>query len=395
MTPKPARLRFRDVARVGAAGLRARRARVALSALGVALGIATMVAVIGISASGQADLLRRLDALGTNLLRAQPGESIGGERVPLPPDAEARVRRVDQVLSASATGRIEATVRRTDHVPAVETGGITVQATGLDLLRTLDGDVRSGTWLNDGTARYPAMVLGSVAADRLGIDRIGVRVFVGDRWFTVTGILRPLPLAPEIDRSAFVGFPAARTYLGFDGRPTTLYERSTEESVEAVRGLLPRTIDPESPENVAVSRPSDALAARAAAAGTFTGLLLGLGAVALLVGGVGIANTMIVSVLERRREIGLRRALGATRGQIRVQFLAESFLLSALGGVVGLAMGALVTMVYAVLRGHPPVLPFWTLAGTGAATLVVGVLAGCYPAVRASRLPPTTALASP
>ncbi|GAA4232467.1 ABC transporter permease [Actinomadura meridiana] len=395
MTLKPARLRPRDVVRVGAAGLRARRARVALSALGVALGIATMVAVIGISASGQAGLLRRLDALGTNLLRVQPGESITGERAVLPPDAEARARRIGDVLSASATGEVRATVRRTDHIPVVETSGITVQATGLGLLHTLDGSVRSGTWLNDGTARYPAVVLGAVAADRLGIDHIGLRVFVGDRWFTVTGILRPLPLAPEIDRTALVGIPAARAHLGFDGHPTTLYERSTEESVRTVRQLLPRTINPENPEKVAVSRPSDALAARAAAAGTFTGLLLGLGAVALLVGGVGIANTMIISVLERRREIGLRRALGATRGQIRVQFLAESFLLSTLGGVAGLAIGALVTMAYAILQDHPPVLPIWTLAGTGAATLLVGMLAGFYPAVRASRLPPTIALSAP
>ncbi|MEU8798903.1 ABC transporter permease [Spirillospora sp. NPDC048819] len=392
---RPARLRPRDIVRVGLAGLRARRARTVLSALGIALGIATMVSVIGISASSQAGLLRTLDALGTNLLRVRPADSITGEPARLPSDAAARVRRIGPVGTASATGELDATVRRTDRVPPVETGGILVQAADLDLLRTLDGGTRAGVWLNEGTARYPAVVLGSVAAQRLGIDRTGVQVFIGGRWFTVTGILHPLPLAPEIDRSALIGFPAAQRHLGFDGHPTTLYERSTEESVAAVREVLPRTIDPETPENVAVSNPSDALAARAATAGAFTGLLLGLGAVALLVGAVGIANTMIISVLERRREIGLRRALGATRGQIRTQFLAESLLLSGLGGAAGLAAGSLVTTGYAMLRNWPPVIPEWTLAAAPAATLLVGALAGLYPAARASRLPPTSALTSP
>lgn len=395
MTAPPARLRPRDVARVGAAGLRARPARVVFSALGIAIGIATMVSVIGISASGQARLLRQLDRLGTNLLRAEPGKTITGGDAELPAGAVAMVNRIGPVTTASATGEVTAaTIRRNDHVPVAETGGITVAATTLDLLRTLDGRVRTGTWLNAATARYPAVVLGAVAAGRLGVDRTGVQVWVENRWFTVTGILGPLPLAPEIDRAALIGFPVARASLGFDGHPTTIYERSTQRSVEAVRDVLPRSIDPEHPEEVAVSRPSDALAARAATAGTFTGLLLGLGAVALLVGGVGVANTMVISVLERRREIGLRRSLGATRGQIRIQFLTESLMLSALGGVAGLLIGALVTAGYSASRGWPPVVPAWVLGGAPAATVAIGVVAGIYPAVRASRLPPAVALSS-
>jgi putative ABC transport system permease protein len=367
---------------------------VALSALGIAIGIATMVSVIGISASGQEELLRTLDRLGTNLLRVQPGMTLSGDGAELPVDAVAMVRRIGPVSTASATGDVSATIRRTDRIPREETGGITVRATTLELLRTLDGRVRTGVWLNEATARYPAVVLGSVAAERLGVDRTGVQVWVGNRWFTVTGILDTLPLAPEIDRAALIGFTVARTDLGFDGHPTTIYERSAEEAVEAVRDVLPRTVNPENPHEVAVSRPSDALAARAAAAGTFTGLLLGLGAVALLVGGVGVANTMVISVLERRREIGLRRSLGATRGQVRTQFLTESLLLSALGGAAGSGTGALVIAVYALSRGWPPVVPVWTLGGALAATLVVGVVAGLYPAVRAARLAPTVALST-
>ncbi|NUT40565.1 MAG: ABC transporter permease [Thermoactinospora sp.] len=390
----PGRLGPGDVLRVGAAGLRARPARVILSALGIAIGIATMIAVIGVSASSREQLLRQLDRLGTNLLTVTPGQTMFGEDAKLPESSLSMVLRIRPVRAAAATGVVDAAVRRTDRIPDAVTGGIAVQAASTGLLATLEGAVANGTWLNAATATQPAVVLGSAAAERLGLTRTGVRVWMGGRWFTVIGILGPMPLAPEIERSALVGFPAARLLLGFDGHPTTIYERSSDEAVEDVRDALPRTVNPGDPEEVKVSRPSDALAAKAAAAGAFTNLLLGLGAVALLVGGVGVANTMVISVLERRREIGLRRSLGATRGQVRAQFLAESLLLSALGGVVGAVLGALATSLYAVSRDWPPVVPLWALGGAVAATLVIGTVAGLYPAMRAARLSPTVALSS-
>ncbi|MER7544939.1 ABC transporter permease [Spirillospora sp. NPDC127506] len=388
----PARLGPDDVLRVGLGGLRARPARVVLSALGIAIGIATMVAVIGISSSSKEDLLRRLDRLGTNLLTAKPGDTLFGEKAELPETAPEMVRRIGPVTAVGATGAVDATVRRTDKIPEEVTQGIAVQAATTDLFGTLGVETASGSSLNAGTARYPGVVLGSEAAKRLGV-REG-RVWIGGRWFTVLGVLRPAELAPEIDRSALVGWDAARRYLGFDGHPTTIYERSADASVNDVRDVLARTVSPEHPEEVEVSRPSDALEAKAAAAGAFTGLLLGLGAVALLVGGVGVANTMVISVLERRREIGLRRSLGATRGQVRVQFLAESLLLSGFGGAAGVLLGTAVTAGFALWKGWPPVVPVWALGGALAATLAIGTAAGLYPAVRAARLPPTEALAS-
>ncbi|WP_067801483.1 ABC transporter permease [Actinomadura formosensis] len=390
----PARLGANDVLRVGFGGLRARPARVVLSALGIAIGIATMVAVIGISSSGKEDLLRRLDRLGTNLLTVKPGDTLFGEKAELPESAPQMVRRIGPVTAVGATGSVEATVRRTDKIPDEVTQGIAVQAATTELLGTLDVRTASGRWLNAGTERYPGVVLGAEAARRLGLDRAGGQVWIGGRWFVVLGVLRPAELAPEIDRSALVGWDAARRYLGFDGHPTTVYERSTDASVDDVRDVLARTVSPERPEEVEVSRPSDALEAKAAAAGAFTGLLLGLGAVALLVGGVGVANTMVISVLERRREIGLRRSLGATRGQVRTQFLAESLLLSAFGGAAGTVLGTAVTAGFALWKGWPPVVPVWALGGALAATLAIGTVAGLYPAMRAARLPPTTALAS-
>ncbi|MEW2357782.1 ABC transporter permease [Spirillospora sp. NPDC029432] len=390
----PARLSGPDVLRVGLAGLRARPARVVLSALGIAIGIATMVAVIGISSSSKEDLLRRLDRLGTNLLTAEPGGTLFGEEARLPRGSAAMVARIGPVTAVGAVGTVDATVRRTDRIPAEITHGIGVAAASHDLLGTLGTTVRQGAWLNAATARYPGVVLGAEAARRLGTDRPGGRVWIGGRWFTVLGVLDTAELAPEIDRSALVGWESAERYLGFDGHPTTLYERSTDASVEDVRAVLARTVNPEHPEEVEVSRPSDALAAKAAAAGAFTGLLLGLGAVALLVGGVGVANTMVISVLERRREIGLRRSLGATRGQVRIQFLAESLLLSTLGGAAGTVLGAAVTAGFALYRGWPPVVPLWALGGALAATLAIGTAAGLYPAMRAARLSPTAALAT-
>ncbi|MGI5327646.1 ABC transporter permease [Actinomadura nitritigenes] len=390
----PARLGPRDVVRAGLAGLRARPARAVLSALGIAIGIATMVAVIGISSSSKEDLLRRLDRLGTNLLTAKPGSTLFGDQAELPETAPEMVRRIGPVTGVGATGSVDATVRRTDRIPVEVTQGIAVQAASPDLLATLGAGTASGRWLNAATGRYPGMVLGSEAARRLGVDAAGGRVFAGGRWFVVLGVLRPAELAPEIDRSALVGWDAAERYLGFDGHPTTIYERSTDASVNDVRDVLARTVNPEHPEEVEVARPSDALRAKAEAAGAFTGLLLGLGAVALLVGGVGVANTMVVSVLERRREIGLRRSLGATRGQVRTQFLAESLLLSASGGAAGVLLGAAVTAGFAAAKGWPPVLPGWAPAGALGATLVIGTVAGLYPAVRAARLSPTVALAA-
>jgi ABC-type antimicrobial peptide transport system permease subunit len=390
--PAASRLHPRDLVGVGSVGLRTRRLRAGLSALGIAIGIAAMVAVLGISESSRADLLAQLDRLGTNLLTVSPGQTFGGDDAKLPSESVGMVQRIGPVLRVAATGNVDASVRRTDMIPKAETGGISVLAADTHLLDSLGGTVARGAFLNAATARYPAVVLGAVAAERLGIDRVGTQGWLGGRWFTVTGILDPVALAPEIDRAALVGFAVAESLLGFDGSPGTVYVRSDPDHVEAVRDVLAATVNPQNPNEVQVSRPSDALAARAAANTAFTSLLLGLGAVALLVGGVGIANVMVISVLERRSEIGLRRALGATRRHVGVQFLAEALLLSLLGGLAGVAAGALVTTVYASSRSWTVVVPGLGMGLGLAAALAIGAVAGLYPAMRAARMSPTDAL---
>ncbi|HEY3142921.1 MAG TPA: ABC transporter permease [Acidimicrobiales bacterium] len=391
------RLRPGDVAGLGLSGLRVKRTRALLTGLGVAIGIAAMVAVVGISASSKADLLAELDALGTNFLQVQPGDSVFGEAAELPTTAPDMIRRIADVESASATRTVDnATVRRNHLIPASESGGIAVVATEPSLLDTLAGTVAQGTFLNEATGAYPSVVLGSVAAERLGISSLdgGPLVYLDRHWFRVIGILDDVPLAPDIDRSVLIGYDVAQRLFGIDAAPSTVQVRTDPEQTDAVGDLLAATANPEAPNEVDVSRPSDALEARTKADETLTALLLGLGAVALLVGGVGIANVMVISVLERRAEIGVRRALGATRRHIRLQFLIESILLAGLGGAVGVALGATITWLYADSRDWRFAVPLSGLLGGVAAALTVGAVAGLYPAIRASRLAPAEAVRS-
>ncbi|MEO9322786.1 ABC transporter permease [Nocardioides sp. C4-1] len=387
-----------DALVLGWHGVTGRPGRAVLSALGIALGIATLVLVTGIPASGQADLERRLDDLGTNLLVAQPtGTGSGQPPSTLDPAAAASVRRIGPVEEATAVANLNVRVLRDDLADPNTTAGITALAAGPDLLGPLDARVADGVFLTDATEHLGAVVLGASAAEWLGVTSVDLqqprRIKVGPAWLTVVGVLAPTPLTPELDQSVVVGWGTARAELGSDGRPTVVYVRAVESQVEAVRAVLPATLDPATPGLLGVSRPSDVLTAKRATQGTFSGLFLGLAAVALAVGGVGVANTMIVSVLERRREIGLRRALGATRRDVRRQFLVEAVLLSLLGGAAGTLVGLAGSLGWAVSRGWPAVVSLQAVAAGVVGAVVVGALAGLYPAVRASRLAPTEALA--
>jgi putative ABC transport system permease protein len=397
-------MRLSDQLRVAGVGIRARRMRAALSALGIAIGTAAIVAVLGLSASSQAGLLAQIDRLGTNLLTANTGQSVTGGTAQLPVAAPQRISHLPGVEQVAHAGAVQdANVYRSPLIPAINTNSLAVRAASLNLPGVIGTGVAQGRWLNAATERRPVTVLGALAAQRLGIDRVypGERIWLKDQWFYVAGILKPATLSTDIDTSALIGYPAAESYLGYTtvdrgravaGPPTTVYARTRMDEVDAVQGVLAQTANPESPGDVDVSQPSDALTARAAAEGAFNSLFLGLGVVALIVGAVGVANIMIISVLERRSEIGLRRALGATRGHIRTQFLSEAVMLALLGGVAGVAAGALTTAVYAHTKGWAVVVPVQAWAGGIGAAIVIGAIAGLLPALRAARLSPTEAL---
>jgi putative ABC transport system permease protein len=379
---------------VAAVGLRTRKLRAALSALGIAIGVAAIVAVLGLSSSSQAGLLAEIDKLGTNLLVVTNGQTFFGQTAELSKEAPGMIARIGPVTQVQYTGSVSGNVYRSPLVNSINTNGLGIEAASLGLLRTVGSSLSSGRYLNAATATKPVCVLGAVAAQRLGIDRVfpGERIWLGGQWFYVAGILTPAVLASEIDSSVLVGFPAAETYLQFDGHPSTIYVRADTSEVASVQSVLAETANPESPNEVNVSQPSAALVARAEAQSALNGLFLGLGAVALLVGAVGVANIMVISVLERRSEIGLRRALGATRGHIRTQFLAEAAMLSVLGGLVGIAAGSIATAIYATSKGWAIVVPALAWGGGFGAALAIGLVAGLFPALRAARMSPTEAL---
>ncbi len=396
MNLAPSRLRPSETARVGLGSLAARRLRSALSALGIAIGIASLVAVLGLSDSSKSALLDQIGALGTNLLTIEAGSGFGAGDAALPETSVATVSRVPTVEATSAVYTVDAGVYRNDLVPEDLTGGISVYGTDPGLLGALNGEIALGSFLTEATRDHPVAVVGAVAAERLGIRNLDqpVRLYIGDRWVEVAGVLEPFALAANLDRAVLIGDRAAERYYDTELVPATVYVRVYEDYIDETRDVLAATVDPENPEEAEISRPSDLLEARSAAESSFTSLFLGLGAVALLVGGIGVANVMVIGVIERRGEIGLRRAIGATRAHIRRQFFTEALTLATLGGTAGVLLGVAVTYGYSLAQGWRVIIPPVAVIGGFAAAVAIGVIAGLYPAIRASRVSPTEALRS-
>ena len=391
----PSRIHLSDLVRTATVGIRSRKMRAGLSAIGIMIGIASIVGILGLSESSKSELLARLDRLGTNLLTVEPDAGFGRGDGNLPADAASMISRITPVEATSMVSFVEGVnVYKNDLIPEGKTGGISVQAVDSKLLNVLAGSLADGVWFDDAKSAFPTVVLGSVAAERLGVREVtGVQpLWLGEQWFIVIGILTTFELAPDLDRAALVGHSAAQTYLDHENLPTRVVVRVDPRRIDQVTTVLSATANPEFPEEVVVDRPSEALEAAEAAEDTLTTLFVGLGSIALLVGGVGIANVMVISVIERRGEIGLRRALGATRRHIASQFLGEALLLALIGGVGGVILGITATAVYANVKGWSLIVPPIAIIGGLGAALLIGGVAGLYPATRAARLSPTEAL---
>ena len=388
------RLKIKDLFFVALYGVRARRGRAALTSIGIGIGIAAIVAVTGISASGRADLLATLESLGTNLIKASPQAGFFGTQEKLPDGVVGMVERIGPVEEVTSTTQTDLIVRRSDFIAEFEGGGISTIVTSPELLKVVGGNLIEGRFIQDGLSNIPVTVLGSVTASRLGINTLETptKILIGNEWFGVVGILDELKIHPDLDRSVFIGYGVAKTLFDIDKEPTTIYVRANPTYIEDVVEVIAPSMNPENPDQVQVSRPSDALEAQEAADAAFTNLLLGLGSVALLVGGVAIANVMVMSVLERRMEIGVRRSIGATRKEIRYQFLLESIVLSGIGGLVGVVLGTGVTLGYTNYTDIVFSIPVSQVLGAILLALLIGAISGVYPAIKASKIQPAEAV---
>mgnify|MGYP003321446787 FL=1 len=388
------KLRTRDLFFVAVYGVKARKGRVALTSIGIGIGIAAIVAVSGIAASGSADLLSTLESLGTNLVKASPQAGFFGTQEELPEGVIGMVERIGPVEEVTSTTQTDLLVRRSNFISEFEGGGISTIVTSSELLNVIGGNLLEGRFITDGLSDLPVTVLGSVTAKRLGITNLSQpsKILIDDEWFGVIGIIEELKIHPDLDRSVFIGYGAAKKLFDINEEPTTIYLRANPSFIEDVVEVIAPSMNPENPDQVEVSRPSDALEAQQAVEASFTNLLLGLGSVALLVGGVAIANVMVMSVLERRMEIGVRRSIGATRREIRYQFLLESIVLSGIGGLVGVMLGSLITLAYTNYTNIVFSIPVWQILGAVVLALLIGAISGVYPAIKASKIQPAEAV---
>ena len=391
---KKNKLRTKDLFFVALYGVKARKGRAALTSIGIGIGIAAIVAVSGIAASGSADLLSTLESLGTNLVKASPQAGFFGTQEELPEGVIGMVERIGPVEEVTSTTQTDLLVRRSNFISEFEGGGISTIVTSSELLNVIGGNLLEGRFITDGLSDLPVTVLGSVTAKRLGITNLSQpsKILIDDEWFGVIGIIEELKIHPDLDRSVFIGYGAAKKLFDINEEPTTIYLRANPSFIEDVVEVIAPSMNPENPDQVEVSRPSDALEAQQAVEASFTNLLLGLGSVALLVGGVAIANVMVMSVLERRMEIGVRRSIGATRREIRYQFLLESIVLSGIGGLVGVMLGSLITLAYTNYTNIVFSIPVWQILGAVVLALLIGAMSGVYPAIKASKIQPAEAV---
>ena len=392
------RLRAIDVVAQAVRGLTSRKLRTALTALGISIGIASLISIQGITEANQAAARAEIDALGSDFLFITPGTGITEEAELLPYAPATLDSHISDLEYVAALYPVDARARRNELIPEAQTGGVTISAitsADLDLLEPVNGSVQFGRFHDPTSVEVPAVVLGSLAAERLGIRHLTGHptINISGTNFSVIGVLDEFEiLNTDLNRTAIIGLNVAANLFETPDNPGAIYAQVQPEQLDDVRELIPAQANPFAPGEVAVSRPTEALEIREVIDETFARILQSLALIVLAVGGIGIANIMVISVIERRGEIGLRRSLGATRKHIASQFIIESTVLSLLGGVLGVAIGVAIVIGYAQYKDFDLIIPwFWLTIGVGAA-FVLGALAGLYPAWRASRLDPAEAV---
>jgi ABC-type antimicrobial peptide transport system permease subunit len=390
---------LRDLLDEALAAVLARPARLALTATGTLLGIGALVATVGLVTSAGAQIVSRFDELAATEVVVLPAPAAAGEvESSLPFDAESRIGRLNGVVGAGTLSEAgQVTVRATTAVDPLATTDppVAVMAASPGLPAAVRGAMDNGRWFDIGHSDRGdrVAVLGRELAERLAIDDLTRQpaVFLDDRPYTVIGILTTAEREDSLLSTVIIPDGTAVADFALSA-PTSVHIETDIGAAQLVAGQAALALAPQEPESLVVRLAPEPAATRANVAGDVQLLLLALGAVSLIIGAVGIANTTLVSVLERISEIGLRRSLGASRAQIAGQFLVESSCIGLLGGVLGTSLGVLVTVGVSHLQNWTPVMPPTLPPAATALGAVVGLVAGAYPAWRAATTEPINAL---
>jgi len=396
---------MRDLFEEMVSGLLGRPARLVLTALGTVLGITALISTLGLAETAGQQIVSRFDELTETRVVVSPADTgFGGNEgtSSIPWNAESRLTRLNGVAAAGTKSDVDISGALSRSVPVVDPLGInehqiSVIATSGGLLDAVRGSIRTGRFFDNGhnDRRDPVVVLGPAAAQRLNIFRLDTQpaIFVGEQSFTVLGIIDDVAREPDLLNAIVMPDGTAREFFGLNA-PAEVHIDADIGATQLVAGQAPLALTPDDPESLRTQASQGYTAVRQDVEQDVNALFVILGAVSLLVGGLGIANVTLVSVLERTPEIGLRRALGAARRHIAAQFLLESTVTGLLGGIIGASLGVLVIVAVSAARDWTPVLDgYLPFAAVGLGALI-GLIAGTYPALRAARIEPITALRS-
>ena len=394
---------YRDLLSEGMAGLLARPGRAVLTILGTVLGVGALVATVGFARTAGNQIVGRFDELAATSVVVTSGQALPSsiqQEALIPADAQSRLLRLNGVTAAGVFGPVDIGAATVRSVPVIDPLAhnefdVTVFAASDGLLDAVRGRLTTGRFFDSGHSQRGdnVAVLGPGAARRLGITRVRQQpvVFVGDEPFVVIGILNDVKRQPELLNGIIIPEGTARNIYTYKS-PTTVQIDVDVGAATLIASQAPIALHPNAPDLLQVQKPPELDDLRSRVEGDVDSLFLVLGGVALLVGAIGIANVTLVSVLERVGEIGLRRALGAARHHIAMQFLVESGAMGLVGGIVGASLGVLLVVTLSAQRGWTPVIDLWIPLAAPILGALLGLLAGAYPAFRASRLEPVEAL---
>ncbi len=393
---------LRDLLDEAIAGMFARPGRMVLTVLGVVIGLTALVATLGLTRTAGNRIISQFDTLAATelFIQARPGRSTGiVDPRALPWDAPERLARLNGVVAAGTLSEVDVGNALVSSSPvkdplAQSAFKLAVHAASPGLFRAVRAELETGRLPDLGHSQRAdrVAVLGPDAAERLGVRGLSQlpAIYVGDHLYLVIGILRDVARRPELLGSVILPEGTARKHFGLVGPGHVVVETRIGAAYLIADQARP-ALRPDDPRVLKVEVPQEPRRVRDEVQTDLNVMFLLLGGLSLVVGAIGIANITLVGVMERTGEIGLRRAIGATRGHIAAQFLFESASMGVIGGVIGASLGVLIVVAVSAYQIWTPVLdpaaPFLApLVGGG-----IGLVSGAYPALRAANLEPVEA----